>query len=135
MGAEVLLTVRLFTYLEKSGIYLRMLETKNPVLILASSSPRRQELLREAGIPFHVHPANVNEVQRPDERPLDYARRLAKEKALAVKPSFPNSYVLGADTIVIIDGMVLGKPRDAADAARMLRLLSGRAPGHHRGEP
>lgn len=105
-----------------------MLATNNPVLILASSSPRRQELLREAAIPFHVHPANVNEDQRPDEPPQDYARRLAREKAQAVQSLYPRSYVLGADTIVVVDGMVLGKPVDAADATRMLRLLSGR--GH-----
>ncbi|HEU4413690.1 MAG TPA: Maf family protein, partial [Candidatus Angelobacter sp.] len=78
-----------------------MLATNNPVLILASSSPRRQELLREAAIPFHVHPANVNEDQRPDEPPQDYARRLAREKAQAVQPLYPRSYVLGADTIVV----------------------------------
>jgi septum formation protein len=96
-------------------------------LILASSSPRRQELLREIGIPFQVHAANINEDQIPGERPIDYALRLAREKAQAVAAQYPQSYVLGADTIVVIDGDVLGKPKDHADAARMLRLLSGRA--------
>jgi septum formation protein len=105
-----------------------MLAPGKPVLILASSSPRRRELLREAGIAFEVHPAHVNEEQHPGEAPLDYARRLAQEKAEAVARRYPQSYVLGADTIVVVDGAVLGKPDDAADAARMLRTLSGR--GH-----
>lgn len=95
-------------------------------LILASSSPRRQELLREIGIPFQVHAANINEDQRPDEPPIEYALRLAREKAQVVAKQYPQSYVLGADTIVVIDGEVLGKPKGHADAARMLRLLSGR---------
>jgi septum formation protein len=98
-----------------------------PELILASSSPRRQELLREIGIPFQVHAANINEDQIAGERPIKYALRLAREKAQAVAAQYPQSYVLGADTIVVIDGDVLGKPKDHADAARMLRLLSGRA--------
>jgi nucleoside triphosphate pyrophosphatase len=105
-----------------------MLHQQKPVLILASSSPRRQELLREAGIAFEVHPAHVNEDRRPDEPPLGYACRLAREKAQAVAARYPQRSVLGADTIVIVDQEVLGKPRDPADAARMLRLLSGR--GH-----
>ena len=95
-------------------------------LILASASPRRQELLRDAGIEIEVHPAHVNEDQRPGEAPQDYALRLAQEKAQAIARRFPNRFVLGADTIVVIDGEVLGKPNDAADAARMLRRLSGR---------
>jgi septum formation protein len=97
-----------------------------PELILASSSPRRQELLREIGIPFQVHAANINEDQSAGEAPIEYALRLAREKAEAVAARYPQSYVLGADTIVVIDGEVLGKPRDHAEAARMLRLLSGR---------
>jgi septum formation protein len=101
---------------------------EKPIIVLASSSPRRQELLREAGVLFQVHPAHLNEDQRPGELPLDYARRLAQEKAQAVAGHYPRQYVLGADTIVVIDGEVLGKPRDAADAERMLRLLSDR--GH-----
>lgn len=102
-----------------------MLEHKKAVLILASSSPRRQELLREAGIPFEVEPAHVNEDQRSGEPPLIYACRLAAEKAQAVAQRHPQRWVLGADTIVVIDGEILGKPRDSQDAARMLRLLSG----------
>ena len=97
-------------------------------LILASSSPRRQELLREIRIPFQVHAANINEGQIEGESPIEYALRLAFEKAQAVAAQHPQSYVLGADTIVVIDGEVLGKPKDQKEAARMLRLLSGR--GH-----
>jgi septum formation protein len=122
-----LLSVRLVTYVEKEPISLRMHQPKRPELILASSSPRRQELLREIGIPFQVHAANINEDQIAGEAPIAYALRLAQEKAQAVAEQYPQSYVLGADTIVVIDGEVLGKPQDHADAARMLRLLSGRA--------
>ncbi|HET8890626.1 MAG TPA: Maf family protein [Candidatus Angelobacter sp.] len=100
----------------------------NSTLILASSSPRRQELLRQTGIPFQVHAPHINEDQLAAEKPGEYALRLAREKAQAVAAHYPQSYVLGADTIVVVSGEVLGKPRDHADAARMLRQLSGR--GH-----
>jgi septum formation protein len=96
------------------------------MLILASASPRRQELLRTAGIPFTVQPADIDETPRSGESPRDCAERLAREKALAVSRSRPKNYVLGADTIVVVDDTILGKPRDAGDAARMLRMLSGR---------
>jgi septum formation protein len=95
-------------------------------LVLASASPRRQELLRNAGIAFTVQPADIDESPQDGESPVECAQRLAREKALAVSPSRPLDCVLGADTIVVIDEKILGKPRDAADAARMLRLLSGR---------
>jgi septum formation protein len=95
-------------------------------LVLASASPRRQELLRNAGIGFTVQPADIDESLQADELPVDCAQRLAREKALAVSRSRPLDCVLGADTIVVVDEKILGKPRDAADAARMLRLLSGR---------
>jgi septum formation protein len=98
----------------------------NRPLILASGSPRRQELLREAGIPFEVHPPRIAEERMAAESPLRYACRLAQEKAEAVAREFPGRYVLGADTIVTVDNHVLGKPRDAEDARRMLRLLSDR---------
>ena len=104
-----------------------MLLENRLVLILASASPRRQELLREAGIPFEVHAANINEDQIAGETPLEYARRLSREKAEAVAAIYPQRYVLGADTIVVVEEQILGKPRDEADAARMLRLLSGRS--------
>jgi septum formation protein len=96
------------------------------MLILASASPRRQELLRNAGIPFEVQPADIDETPNGGEAPRECAVRLAREKALAVSRVRPRECVLGADTIVVIDEIILGKPRDAADAARMLRLLSGR---------
>lgn len=95
--------------------------------MLASASPRRQELLRNADIPFLVQPADVPEVPRPGEAPLEYAQRLARDKARAVRERVTNGdTVLGADTIVVVDEHILEKPTDAADAARMLRLLSGR---------
>ena len=133
------------------------------MLILASSSPRRRELLAQASLEFAVRPAHINEDTRPGEDPTAYVMRLAREKAEAVfkemalsedeaavqglKPgtSFSGTcgttevapcyktgqgldglVVLGADTTVTIDGHILGKPEDAADAARMLRMLSGR---------
>jgi len=83
-------------------------------------------LLREAGFVFDVHAAHINEDQHAGEPPIDYALRLAREKAQAVAQHYPQNYILGADTIVVIDGEVLGKPSDAADAARILRRLSGR---------
>jgi septum formation protein len=104
-----------------------MLLQKRPVLILASSSPRRQELLRQTGIDFEVFAPHINEDQLPGEEPLAYALRLAREKAQAVALRRPGGPVLGADTIVVVEGEVLGKPKDPADAARMLRRLSGRA--------
>jgi nucleoside triphosphate pyrophosphatase len=96
------------------------------MLVLASASPRRQELLRNAGIPFVVQPIDIPEVPRRAEAPRAFAERMAREKALTVFRQRPDDFVLGADTIVIVDAEILGKPRDAADAARMLRLLSGR---------
>jgi septum formation protein len=96
-------------------------------LILASASPRRSELLRNAGIAFTVEPAHVPEQSLPDEPPLLYAQRLARDKAAAVIARHPDNVVLGADTIVVADEHLLEKPRDAADATRMLRLLSGRS--------
>ncbi|HSM87239.1 MAG TPA: Maf family protein [Candidatus Limnocylindrales bacterium] len=105
-----------------------MLTPQKPPLVLASASPRRQELLREAGIAFEVDPAHIPEERRQGEAPLDYALRLAREKALAVARKQPHRHVLGADTIVVAGDEVLEKPRDHDDAARMLRLLSGR--GH-----
>jgi septum formation protein len=97
------------------------------VLVLASASPRRQELLRNAGIEFVVHPSNIPEEPLPNETPVALAERLAHEKARAVSRQRPNDLILGADTIVVVDEQVLGKPRDPGDAARMLRLLSGRS--------
>ncbi len=97
------------------------------MLVLASASPRRQELLRNAGISFTVQPSNIDETPLPGEAPQACAERLAREKALAVSQKRPQDLVLGADTIVVVDETILGKPSDAEDAARMLRLLSGRS--------
>ncbi|PWT97238.1 MAG: septum formation inhibitor Maf [Terriglobia bacterium] len=95
------------------------------VLVLASQSPRRAEILRQAGFAFTVRPAEVDETPRSGEEPQDYVVRLAEEKALAV-PAAPGETILAADTTVVIDGQMLGKPEDAADARRMLEALSGR---------
>ena len=96
------------------------------MLILASASPRRAELLRNAGISFTVDPAHIAEEPAPGESPIAYAQRLARDKALAVLARHPEDTVLGADTIVVVDEHLLEKPIDAADATRMLRLLSDR---------
>jgi septum formation protein len=95
------------------------------VLVLASKSPRRQQILRDAGIPFVVRAADVAEERHPGEAPIDYVRRLAEEKACAV-PILSDEVILGADTTVVIDDQVLEKPHDTVDAMRMLALLSGR---------
>jgi len=96
------------------------------MLVLASGSPRRHDLLRSAGISFVVQPADVDETPLADESARDCAERLAREKALAVWRKRPNDVVLGADTVVVVDGAILGKPVDSDDAARMLQMLSGR---------
>ena len=96
-------------------------------LILASASPRRSELLRNANIAFTVEPAHVREEPLPEEKPLDYAQRLARDKAYAIFARHPDDAVLGADTVVVVDEHLLEKPVDERDAARMLQLLSGRA--------
>jgi septum formation protein len=97
-------------------------------LILASSSPRRRELLENAGFKFDVTPSTVPEQCLPGEAPEVFVRRLAAAKALQVAASAPpGSLVLGADTVVVVDADILGKPADAEDAARMLRILSGRS--------
>ena len=96
-------------------------------LVLASASPRRQELLQQAGIEFLIRPANILEIHRAGESPIAFAERLAKEKAQAAWETLESSsFVLGADTVVVIGTEILGKPQDSADAARMLRLLSER---------
>ena len=95
-------------------------------LVLASASPRRAELLRAAGVEFDVIPADVAEVLDPEETPDGFVRRVAQLKAEAVIPLAPGRPILGADTIVIIDNRVLGKPADGDEARRMLTLLSGR---------
>ena len=95
------------------------------MLVLASNSPRRQQILNDAGIPFIVRAQSVVEQRRPRESPVDYVRRLAEEKAFAV-PLHAGEVVLAADTTVVVDEHVLEKPCDEADAVRMFQLLSGR---------
>ena len=95
-------------------------------LILASRSPRRRELLRRAGFEFEVRPSSVEEVPAPGEASEEFARRAARDKALEVAASVaPDVLVLGADTVVVANHEILGKPADPHDAARMLHLLSG----------
>jgi len=110
------------------------------MLVLASASPRRSELLTQAGYRFRVHPAHIPEDPLPGENPIAYVTRLARRKAEVVYRELTSGpcskelrrdseflAVLGADTTVTLDGTILAKPEDAADAARMLRLLSGRS--------
>lgn len=94
-------------------------------LVLASSSPRRRELLAAAGLTFDVMAADIDETQRLGEAPEVYVQRMAIEKAAAVRDRAGDRPVLGADTIVVAEGQLLGKPVDDADAARMLTVLSG----------
>jgi septum formation protein len=96
-------------------------------VVLASSSPRRRQLLDLVGIAHEVKPADIDETMRSGELPEQYAERLAREKAGIVAADMPDALVVGADTIVVIDGIVLGKPRDVGDAERMLSMLSGRS--------
>jgi septum formation protein len=95
-------------------------------LILASASPRRAELLTAAGYTFDVVPVDIDEDPEPGEAALDYVRRVAFDKAMASRLANPAAIVLAADTTVTVDGVILGKPADADDARRMLRMLSGR---------
>jgi septum formation protein len=95
-------------------------------LILASASPRRRELLTQAGRRFDVLAADIDETRKPNEPPADFVQRLALEKAQAVLALHPDAVVLGADTTVVLDGNVLNKPADIAEAETMLRSLSGR---------
>lgn len=95
-------------------------------VVLASGSPRRRELLNLVGIPHEVRPPNIDETMRARETPRRHAERLAREKASAVATRDPNLITIGADTIVVVNRKVLGKPRDAAQAAAMLKQLSGR---------
>ena len=95
-------------------------------LVLASSSPRRTELLNRAGWPHEVIVAGIDESVRPNEKPAPYVERLARSKAEAVAQRLEEGVVLGADTTVVVENQILGQPQDDADARRMLRLLSGK---------
>jgi septum formation protein len=96
-------------------------------VILASASPRRRELLALVGIAHDVRPADIDESLMPGETPVGHAERLARSKAHAVAECEPDAVVIAADTIVVVDGDILGKPGGVEEAAAMLRRLSGRA--------
>lgn len=98
--------------------------SERPRVILASRSPRRRDLLTLIHVPHEVRPADIDEAYLAGEQPRAHVERLAREKALAVGE--PHAVVIASDTIVVVDGDVLGKPRDEAEAARMLRRLAGR---------
>lgn len=98
---------------------------KLPKLILASGSPRRAEILTSVGWEFTKDSADIDETEFENELPEDYVQRLAREKAEAVAQRHENAIVLGADTTVVIDNQIIGKPVDLDDAKRMLKLLSG----------
>ena len=97
-----------------------------PKLVLASGSPRRAEILTAVGWNFEKQVADVDETERSNEDPHAYVLRLAEEKSVTVAAERPESIVLGADTTVVIDGRIIGKPLDLDDARRMLRMLSGK---------
>ncbi len=101
-------------------------------VILASSSPRRSDLLDQLGLTFVVAPSDIDETEMPGEEPIAYVRRLAIGKAEAASPA-PDDVVIAADTTVDVDGTILAKPEDETDARRMLQMLSGRAHRVHTG--
>ena len=102
-------------------------------LILASQSPRRRELLQQVGLTFTVQPAHIDETRHPNEPPASYVQRLALEKAQAIHTLNPTATVLGADTTVVLNGEVLNKPANIAEAEQMLRALSNRTHQVHTG--
>ena len=93
-------------------------------MILASSSPRRRDLLSSLGLEFAIVPAEIKEIPTPHEAAGAFAVRVAEKKALAAGKQYPHAWVVGADTVVVIEGEILGKPRDKADAKRMLHQLA-----------
>ena len=95
-------------------------------IVLASASPRRQQFLRELGLDFTVRAAAIDETPMPSERPEDFALRMAEAKARAVAPRHGRAFIIGADTVVSLDELILGKPRDDQDALDMLTRLQGR---------
>src|SRR3954452_15512137 len=106
--------------------------SSNPLIYLASASPRRSALLAQIGVSHQVRPVEIDESRRPEEHPKNYVQRLAREKASALWASLSEAEripVLAADTTVAVEDEILGKPRDERDAVRMLSLLSGRE--HH----
>ena len=103
-----------------------IVQPKKTRIVLASASPRSSELLTAAGVTFEVIPGAVNELPFHAEAPADYIMRLARAKAVDVARNFTDGLFVGADTIVVLDGKLLGKPADEAEARSMLRQLSGR---------
>ena len=103
-----------------------IVQPKKTRIVLASTSPRRSELLNAVGVTFEAIPGAVNESPFHDEAPADYIMRLARAKAIDVAKNFEQGLFIGADTIVVLDGKMLGKPVDEADARSMLRQLSGK---------
>lgn len=99
----------------------------SPQLILASTSPRRKQLLSQLGIPFATIAPHCNEITMPSESPECTVKRLARQKAASIFSEYPNAAVLGSDTIVVLDKIILGKPKDRNDSLRILRLLNGRS--------
>lgn len=97
-----------------------------PPVVLASGSPRRQQLLRQIGAEFVVIIPDIEEIHREEETPGEFVRRLALEKARSVRHGRSDGVVLGSDTVVVLESAILGKPTDPADAQRMLRQLSGK---------
>jgi len=102
-------------------------DSSNPILCLGSVSPRRRELLAQLGVPYIVVGPDIDETVRTGETPEHYVLRLAQEKALAIRRGGQQLPVLAADTTVVVDGEIFGKPRDQAEAVHMLGALSGRA--------
>jgi septum formation protein len=98
---------------------------KDPRIILASASPRRADLLRQIGIEFELAPSQVAEKPHPDEAPADYIIRIARAKVIAVARKYEGGLIIGADTVVVLDGRMLGKPSDKVEAEWMLGELSG----------
>lgn len=96
-------------------------------LILASASPRRKELLQMLQIPFRIIVSEIEEVLNPELHPADMVQSLAKQKAISVAEKHPSSFVIGSDTIVVYNGIMLGKPENIQDAVRILRMLSGKS--------
>jgi septum formation protein len=103
----------------------------NPSLILASASPRRRDLLKIAGLTFQIIPSDVHEADYPFTNPKSYARLLAEAKALNVSNRHPDSWVIGADSIVAIDGDILEKPTSISEARQMIQMLSGKTHDVH----
>lgn len=101
-------------------------ENTEQLLILASKSPRRKYLLEQAGLEFSIIPSEVDEDSIPLSEPFDYVKTLAEIKAEDIAKNHPDNWVLGADTIVLIDGEILGKPRSKDDALKMLQKLNGK---------